>query len=76
MAKKYLILISSTIVVASPIAVLLLNRWMQNFAFRSPLTWWIFALAGSIALAILSLTVGYHVILAARRNPTDSLRYE
>jgi len=76
MAKKYLILIISTLAIASPLAFLLLNRWLQNFVYRAVISWWIFALAAGIALFITLCTVGYHVIIAARRNPVESLRYE
>jgi putative ABC transport system permease protein len=49
---------------------------LENFVYRTPITWWIFALSGAIALAIVTMTVGIHVIRAARTNPSENLRYE
>ncbi len=76
LASNYLILIFSTLAIATPVSVYLLHRWLQNFVFRTPLSWWIFALSGAVALAIVSITVGIHVLRAARTNPVENLRYE
>jgi putative ABC transport system permease protein len=62
--------------IATPIAWFTMNRWLQNFAFRTELNWWIFALAGIIALVMAVLTVSWQSWQAARRNPVESLRYE
>ncbi len=72
----YLMMIISTLVVSSPLAILLLKKWFQNFVYKTSLSWWIFALTGSIAVIIVFGTVGYHIIRAATRNPSESLRYE
>jgi putative ABC transport system permease protein len=53
-----------------------MNRWLQNFAYRIPLYWWIFVIAASIALVIALLTVGAQAIKAAIANPVNSLRNE
>ncbi len=63
-------------VIATPIAWYAMNRWLQNFAYRTELSWWIFALAGLLALGIALLTVSWQSWLAARRNPVEALRYE
>ncbi len=63
-------------IVATPIAWYAMNRWLQNFAYRTELSWWIFALAGVIALGIALLTVSWQSWRAARRNPVEALRYE
>jgi len=63
-------------VIATPIAWYTMNKWLQNFAYRTELSWWIFALAGIFALCIAVLTVSGQSWQAARRNPVDSLRYE
>ncbi|MFP4367517.1 MAG: ABC transporter permease [Bacteroidales bacterium] len=62
--------------IATPIAWYAMNRWLQNFAYRTELNWWIFALAGVIALGIAMLTVSWQSWRAARRNPVESLRHE
>ncbi|MFP4366090.1 MAG: ABC transporter permease [Bacteroidales bacterium] len=63
-------------VIASPIAWYSMSRWLQNFAYQTELSWWIFALAGVIALGIAMLTVSWQSWSAARRNPVEALRYE
>ena len=63
-------------VIAVPVAWYAMNRWLQNFAYRTELSWWIFALAGVIALGIALLTVSWQSWRAARRNPVEALRYE
>ncbi|MFA8436731.1 MAG: ABC transporter permease [Marinifilaceae bacterium] len=61
---------------ACPIAWFALNKWLEGFAYRAELSWWIFALAGLIALGIALLTVSFQSYRAATRNPVESLRYE
>ncbi len=63
-------------VIACPIAWYAMHKWLQNFAYKTELSWWIFAAAGSIALAIAMLTVSVQSYKAATRNPVESLRYE
>lgn len=63
-------------VVAWPIAFLVMNKWLQNFAYRVGLGIWMFILSGIIALVIAVLTVSTKAIKAAVANPVDSLRYE
>jgi putative ABC transport system permease protein len=53
-----------------------MNPWLQNFAYRTELSWWIFALAGLMALVIALLTVSWQSWREARRNPVEALRYE
>jgi putative ABC transport system permease protein len=63
-------------VAACPVAWFSMNKWLQNFPYRTGITWWIFALAGIIALEIALLTVSWQSWRAATRNPVESLRYE
>jgi hypothetical protein len=62
--------------IAIPIAWYSMNRWLQNFAYRIDMSWWMFILAGGIALTIALLTVSWQAIRAATANPVESLRYE
>jgi putative ABC transport system permease protein len=64
------------IFIASPVAYYFMNQWLQDFAYRVPLSWWIYVLAGGGALAIALLTVSWQAIRAATANPVDSLRAE
>jgi len=63
-------------IIAIPIAWFAINKWLQNFAYRINLSWWIFALAGTIALLIALLTVSWQSIKASRMNPAASIRAE
>nr|WP_319998583.1 FtsX-like permease family protein [uncultured Draconibacterium sp.] len=63
-------------VIATPIAYYTMNKWLENFAYKTTLSWWIFALAGVLALGIALLTVSWQSWRAATRNPVEALRYE
>ncbi|MBN1820080.1 MAG: ABC transporter permease, partial [Prolixibacteraceae bacterium] len=63
-------------VIATPIAYYAMNKWLENFAYKTNLSWWIFALAGLLALGIALLTVSWQSWRAATRNPVEALRYE
>lgn len=64
------------IVIAVPVSWFAMDKWLSNFAYRTELSWWIFALSGFIALGIAILTVSWQSWRAAARNPIDALRYE
>ncbi len=63
-------------VIATPIAYYVMHKWLENFAYKTELSWWIFALAGLLALGIALLTVSWQSWRAATRNPVEALRYE
>ncbi|MDX8337730.1 ABC transporter permease [Draconibacterium sp. IB214405] len=62
--------------IATPVAYYAMNKWLENFAYKTTLSWWIFALAGVMALGIALLTVSWQSWRAATRNPVEALRYE
>ena len=62
--------------IAVPIAYYAMNKWLENFAYRTTLSWWIFVLSGLLALGIALLTVSWQSWKAATRNPVEALRYE
>jgi putative ABC transport system permease protein len=76
LSNDFLKLIVIAIFIASPLAWWGLQRWLQDFAYRVELTWWVFALAGTLAVGIALLTVGFQSIRAALMNPVKSLRSE
>ncbi len=63
-------------IIATPISYYFSQKWLQNFAFRTTVSWWIFILAGSLAVAIALITVSWQTYKASRRNPVESLRNE
>ncbi|MCW3786619.1 ABC transporter permease [Plebeiibacterium sediminum] len=62
--------------IATPISFFAMQKWLQNFAYKTELSWWVFMLAGLLSLAITLLTVSLQSWRAATRNPVEALRYE
>jgi putative ABC transport system permease protein len=63
-------------ILACPAAWFIMNRWLQDFDYRTSISWWIFALAGLATLVIALLTISWQTWKAARQNPVETLRYE
>ena len=76
LAKDFMKIVLVSFVLASPIAWWAMNTWLDDFAYRVDLQWWIFALAGVGAVVIAFLTVGFQSVRAALANPVRSLRSE
>jgi putative ABC transport system permease protein len=76
LSKEFLKLVLVANLIAWPLAWLLMNKWLQNFAYRINFHWWYFVLAGAVALLIALTTVGFHALKAALANPVKSLRSE
>jgi putative ABC transport system permease protein len=74
--KGFLKWVAIAFIIATPIAYYAMNKWLENFAYKTSLSWWIFALAGLLALGIALLTVSWQSWKAATRNPVEALRYE
>lgn len=75
-SKDFLQLVLIAFLIASPIAWLSMHHWLQDFAYRVEISWWIFALAGASSLLIALLTLTYQAIKSANANPVKSLRSE
>ena len=76
LAKDFLKLVIIAIVIASPIAYFLMQRWLADFAYRIDIQWWMFVTAGAGAVAVAFLTVSFQSVRAALANPVKSLRSE
>jgi len=74
--KDFIKWVAIAFIIATPIAYYAMNKWLENFAYKTTLSWWIFALAGLLALGIALLIVSWQSWRAATRNPVESLRYE
>ena len=72
--KDFIIRITIAFVIAVPISWYAMNKWLISFAYKAELSWWIFCLAGIVALAIALLTVSWQSLRAATRNPVDAIR--
>jgi hypothetical protein len=76
LSKDFLKLVVVSFAIASPVAWYFMHQWLQGFAYRANISWWIFILAGLGAIFIAMLTVSYQAIKAALANPVKSLRTE
>jgi putative ABC transport system permease protein len=63
-------------IIACPIAWYALHKWLENFAYKTALHWWVFAAAGAVAIIVALLTISWQSWRAATRNPVEALRYE
>ncbi|HEY8928181.1 MAG TPA: FtsX-like permease family protein [Mucilaginibacter sp.] len=76
LSKDFVRLVFVAIIIASPLARLAMHHWLQDFAYRIQISWWVFVLSGAVALFIALLTVSLQSIKAALANPVKSLRSE
>ena len=74
--KKFIKWVLTAFVIAAPIAYYAMNKWLEDFAYKTSLNWWVFALAGLAALLVTIITVSWQSWRAATRNPVEALRYE
>jgi putative ABC transport system permease protein len=76
LSKDFLRLVLVSCVIAFPLAGVIMHNWLQGYAYRIGLQWWVFALAGVMAIGIALITVGSQALRAAMSNPTNALRSE
>jgi putative ABC transport system permease protein len=76
LSKDFIKWIIIAFVVACPVAYYTMNKWLEDFAYKTNLSWWIYALSGTIAILVAFVTISWHSWRAAKRNPIESLRYE
>jgi putative ABC transport system permease protein len=76
LSKDFLKLVAISALIAFPVAWWAMHSWLQDFAYRVAIAWWIFAIAGFFAVAIALLTVSFQAIRAALANPVKNLRIE
>jgi putative ABC transport system permease protein len=76
LAKDFMILVAISLVIAVPLGWWAMHSWLQDFVFRINISWWIFCVAGLVAVLIALITVGMHAIRAALANPVKSLKEE
>ncbi|MCR8556753.1 ABC transporter permease [Mucilaginibacter sp. BJC16-A38] len=76
LSKDFLKLVFLSILIASPIAWYVMHSWLQGFAYRIYIQWWMFAGAGLLAVTVAVITISYHAVKAAIVNPVNSLRSE
>ncbi|MFD0793946.1 ABC transporter permease [Mucilaginibacter litoreus] len=76
LSVDFIVLVFIALLIASPLAWWLMNLWLQNFAYRIEMQWWVFLIAGTLAVAIAFVTISFQAVKAAIANPVKSLRSE
>ena len=74
LSKETVVLVGAAVLIASPLAGYGLNQWLQGFAYRISIQWWMFGLAGLVALLLALVSISLQTLKAARANPIESLR--
>jgi ABC-type antimicrobial peptide transport system permease subunit len=76
LSKEFIQLVAVSCIVAFPVSWWAMHVWLQDYAYRTTIQWWVFAVAGIAALAIALVTVSFQAVKAALANPVRSLRSE
>ncbi|HTB26744.1 MAG TPA: ABC transporter permease [Puia sp.] len=76
LSKDFIRIVLAAILIATPIGWYFMNKWLESFAYRTPVSWWIFAITGFLAILIALITVSFQAIRAAIGNQVKSLRSE
>lgn len=76
LSKDFIRLVSLSFFIAIPITVILMNKWLEDFAYRIQISWWVFAIAGIVSICIAFITISFQALRAASANPVKSLRTE
>jgi len=76
LSREFIVLVGLSTLIAAPVAGWAMHQWLQDFAYRTSMPWWIYVLAGTAAVAIALLTISFQAIRAATANPVRSLRSE
>jgi putative ABC transport system permease protein len=76
LSKEFIVLVCIALLIASPIAWYVMKKWLDDFAYKTPITWWMFVIAGLAAICITLFTVSFQAVKAALVNPVHSLRSE
>lgn len=74
--RDFIIMVAVAVMIATPVAALIMHRWLENFTYKTSLSEWVFVLAGILALFITLITVSWQSWKAATKNPVEALRYE
>lgn len=76
LSYRFIIWIITAFCISTPLSWYIMHRWLEHFAYRTSLSWWIFGVAAIVSFVAAMITVGWQTILAATRNPVEALRYE
>lgn len=74
--KSFVVWLLGALMIAMPVAYYIVDKWLSNFPYKVQMSWWVFVLAGTIAIVVAIITLSWQSWKAATRNPVESLRYE
>jgi putative ABC transport system permease protein len=75
-SKDFLSLVAVSVLIATPVSWVAMNKWLQSFAYRIEIRWWMFMVVAVVALLIAAITISFNTVKAASQNPVKSLRTE
>jgi ABC-type antimicrobial peptide transport system permease subunit len=75
-SREFIVLIGVAFVIACPITWYFMHDWLQQYAYRTAMSWWVFLSAGAVAMLIALVTVSFKALKAASSNPVTNLRTE
>ena len=76
LSKEFILLVSIAIMIALPLAVFMMQKWLQGFAYQIHFSWWMFLVSGLAAIVIALITVSFHAVRTALANPAKSLQVQ
>ncbi|HEX3767312.1 MAG TPA: FtsX-like permease family protein, partial [Puia sp.] len=76
LSKEFLLLVCLAFAIAVPLGWWAMDHWLNNFAYRAPISWWVFGVSGLLAILIAMTTICYQALKSANANPVTSLRSE
>ncbi|HWH61927.1 MAG TPA: FtsX-like permease family protein, partial [Ginsengibacter sp.] len=76
LSKEFLLLVLIALLIASPLAWIGMNKWLQDYVYHIDISWWMFVIAGLVAVLIALITISFQAVKASRANPVKSLRTE
>jgi len=76
LSRDFLKLVIVALIIATPVGWWATQKWLQEFAFRTDLSWWVFGLSGLVMIFLALITLSFKTVKAAMSNPVDSLRNE
>jgi len=76
LSAEFVKLVLIAFVIAAPLAAWAIDKWLETFAYRTPISWWVFVVCGALLIVVAMITLSVQTIKTARANPVKSLRNE
>jgi putative ABC transport system permease protein len=76
LSNNFILMVLVSLLISTPLSLIIMNKWLQNFSYRIHVYWWIFAIAWAVSVIIAAISLGFHAVKSAVANPVKSLRSE